>query len=240
MRFLLKLEETEGKQVDINLDYRRRFISLLKHILGEEEVASCNPKPYTFAVYFGKEAKLQEDTFRGVRKINFRFSTGDPQVGIKFYNGTLNFKKGKKTIKVGAGRFAIEWIRQEKEKEVGGYFRTLSPVVVERMGFTDLKSPEERYITPDEEGFEHSLLENIIRRYEAIKGKVPKISSFSFKAVDIKTEFVRHYGGYIKAFRGRFAISTDSEELLKFIYRYGMGLRTGQGFGYLEVEDIPH
>lgn len=240
MRFLLKLEETEGKQVDINLDYRRRFISLLKHILGEEEVASRNPKPYTFAVYFGKEAKLKENLFTNVQKISFRFSTGDPQIGIKFYNGSLNFKKAKETISIGNGKFYIEWIGQEREKQITGSFQTLSPVVVERMGFTDLKDPNNRYITPNEDGFEHSLLENILRRYEAIKGKVPKINSFAFKPLNIKKEFVKHYGGYIKAFRGHFSIATDSQKVLEFIYKYGMGLRTGQGFGYLEVEDIPN
>ena len=236
MRFLLRLSKVDDKPTEIDLDYRRRFISLLKFILGEYEVASRNPKPYTFAVYFGKEAKLQEDTFRGVRKINFRFSTGDPLVGIKFYNGALNFKKSGKTLKVGTGNFSIEWIGQEMEKEIRGPFKTLSPVVVERMGFSELKNPEDRYIIPGEEGFEHSLLENIMRRYEAIVGKPLKIDSFSFRAVDVKTEFVKHYGGYIKAFRGRFVVDTNSGELLEFIYRYGIGLRTGQGFGYLEVE----
>ncbi|RMH79449.1 MAG: hypothetical protein D6674_08015 [Acidobacteria bacterium] len=30
-------------------------------------------------------------------------------------------------------------------------------------------------------------------------------------------------------------METDNPRLLKFVYQFGLGYRTGQGFGYLEV-----
>jgi len=221
----------------VDLDYRRRFISLLKMILGEEEFAVENPRPYTFAVYFGREAKIKNGVFTNVREINFRFSTGDTTRAIKFYNGVLRLKKGNHIHEIGTGKFFISWIKEEKEKQPTGVFKTLSPVIVERIGFSNLKDPTDRYTVPWEEGFEESLWENILRRFRAITGRDLNLSFLKFEPISVKEEVIRHYGGTLRGFLGRFRIMSDSEELLRFIYQYGLGLRTGQGFGYLEVED---
>ena len=235
MRFLLKLKSVSDAPVRVSIDYRRRFISLLKRIL-EDEYEKVKTRPYTFAVYFGKEAKIRGNFVEGVKRINFRFSTGDSILAVKFYNGALALKKQKATHTIGEGRFAVEWIRQEEEKEPTGVYRTLSPVVVERIGFHSPK-PTERYIIPSEEGFEESLLENILRRYRDIMGVDLKVSKFTFEGLKTKEEFIKHYRGFLRGFIGKFKVVSDSQELLRFIYKYGLGLRTGQGFGYLEVED---
>ena len=60
MRFKVKLVRVSEEEAPISLDYRRRFISLLKRVFGEN-FDEENPKPYTFAVYMGKSAKIQGD-----------------------------------------------------------------------------------------------------------------------------------------------------------------------------------
>ena len=60
------------------------------------------------------------------------------------------------------------------------------------------------------------------------------MSFFKFVAENLREEFIRHYGGYLRGFIGTFKLEADFE-ILDFVYKYGMGLRTGQGFGYLEV-----
>ncbi len=235
MRFLLKLRNVDGSHVRVGIDYRRRFISLLKRIL-REEYEKKRTRPYAFAVYFGREAKIGKDFVEGVRNINFRFSTGDSLLAVKFYNGALTLKKQRASHSIGEGKFIVGWIKQEREKELTGVFKTLSPVIVERIGFSSRK-PTDRYVIPSEEGFEESMLENILRRYRNVKGKDLKVKKFAFEGLKIKEEFIKHYGGYLRGFIGKFKIVSDSEELLRFIYQYGLGLRTGQGFGYLEVED---
>jgi CRISPR-associated endoribonuclease Cas6 len=93
MRFNVKLTKLNPqKEAVIGIDYRRRFISLLKRIFGksfdEESV-----KPYTFAVYFGRQAQFEKDLIRVVDPIIFRFSTGEERVAMAFYNGVVRLKK---------------------------------------------------------------------------------------------------------------------------------------------------
>ncbi len=236
MRFLVKMKPSEKESTYIPIDYRSRFISLLKLIFGEEEFEQKGPRPYTFAVYFGKDAKINREYIENVQQVNLRFSTGDTLKAINFYNGILKLKKEGYKHPIGNNRFSIEWISQEEEKTPTGIFRTLSPVIVERIGFKS-KDPNERYALPSEDDFNESLLENILRRYRDIFGNLPNINVFRFTPINVKGEFIRHYGGLLRGFLGKFKIESDSEEILRFIYKYGMGLRTGQGFGYLEVED---
>lgn len=234
MRFLVKFKNVSRKSARVSIDYRSRFISLLKRVFGEEPFRNDLPRPYTFAVFFGKSARIRNGFLEGVDTVNFRFSTGDPIVAVNFYNGLLALKKRNYIHDVGTGRFRIEFIGTEREKVPTGLFRTLSPVIVERMGFSDERN---RYITPEEDGFTESLLENIVRKYRSITGKDLSLYEFNFKPVRIKIEPIRHYGGVLRGILGTFRIKTDSQELLSFVYKYGLGLRTGQGFGYLEVED---
>ncbi len=236
MRFLVKLKPLGEEPTYVPIDYRGRFISLLKLVFGEGEFEQKGPRPYTFAVYFGKGAKINKEYVGNVQQINFRFSTGDMLKAVNFYNGMLKLKKEGYEHPIGNCKFRIEWISQEKEKTPTGIFRTLSPVVVERIGFIS-KDPNERYVLPLEDDFNESLLENILRRYKEIFGNLPNITVFKFTPINVKGEFIRHYGGFLRGFLGKFKIESDSNEILRFIYQYGMGLRTGQGFGYLEVED---
>ena len=238
MRFLVHLSSLEDKPSKIPVDYRSRFISLLKAVFGEGDFINERTRPYTFAVYFGKSAKISKNAFEGVKQVNFRFSTGDNFLAIRFYNGILKLKKEDYVHSVGDGRFFIKWVSTEKEKPITGMFKTLSPVVVERMGFSS-RNPMERYILPSEEGFNEALLENIMRRYIDIIGQELQVGKFIFEPIRVKEEFIRHYGGFLRGFIGKFKMESDSQELLRFIYQHGLGLRTGQGFGYLEVEDIP-
>ncbi|MEN3046978.1 MAG: CRISPR-associated endoribonuclease Cas6 [Candidatus Hydrothermales bacterium] len=41
-------------------------------------------------------------------------------------------------------------------------------------------------------------------------------------------------GGFLKGFKGVFILESSSW-MLQFIYDFGLGVRTGQGFGLLEL-----
>jgi CRISPR-associated endoribonuclease Cas6 len=108
-------------------------------------------------------------------------------------------------------------------------------VVVERA--TNSKNPEEKYATPRDKDFKWWLLENTKKRYKVVVGEDLNIKNLEIEPISIKEEFIKHYGGYIRSFLGKFRLHTESRELLKFVYQYGLGVRTGQGFGYLETLD---
>lgn len=232
MRFVVRLRSKT--EADIHIDYRRRFISLLKRIFGPQEFERKETRPYTFAVYFGK-VKIEEEFIKGVSFINFRFSTGDPIVASLFYNGILKLKKENYSHPIGTGKFEVEKLDLERRTEVTGKFKTLSPVIVERIGYENRKNPEERYVTPGDDTFGESLIENTVRRYQALTGTYTRCSKFSLNPVWYKVEFIKHYGGYLKGFMGEFELDTDSRDMIEFVYKYGLGMRTGQGFGFLSV-----
>ncbi len=238
MRFKAKLCQTEPqKEAVISIDYRRRFISLLKRVFAER-FNERSVKPYTFAVYFGRNAKFSKDFIKVIDPITFRFSTGDEKVAISFYNGILRFKKEGylHDLSLNAEKgafFKIEKVTVEKEPPLNYKFKALSPVVIERN--TNSRSPRERYATPIDEDFDKWLVENLQRRISAFFTKPIPFTEFYLEPVSIKEEFIKHYDGYIRGFLGMFNLHTDNPDILKFVYQYGLGVRTGQGFGYLEV-----
>ena len=234
MRLRVLLSSKNG-EVKVPLDYRRRFISFLKVIFGAERFKENATRPYTFAVYFGKNKPIMDGFIHGVKDITLRFSSADPIISMEFYNGVLRLKKEGYLHKIGEGNFFVVHIKPEKEKEPTGYFKTLSPVIVERLGYEKSQDPKERYTVPQEEDFLPSLLSCVALRFKQIKGYEPKLRKVDFRALNIKEQVVKHYGGYIRGFVGEFYLWFDNPEVLKFVYQYGLGVRTGQGFGYLEV-----
>ncbi len=93
--------------------------------------------------------------------------------GVRLYNGLIALKG--QVHKIGDAEFIIKEIILEEEKDWSkGTFKTLSPVVVERPGFYE-DNPKLIYAIPIEEDFKEVLLENIQRRFKAIKGYEPKI-----------------------------------------------------------------
>ena len=238
MRFKVKLVKINPrKEATINIDYRRRFISLLKRIFGEN-FDEESVKPYTFAVYFGNRAKFEKDFIKVIDPITFYFSTGDKKVAMAFYNGVVRLKKEfylhdfNPTAKEGAF-YKIERIEVKKGLFLGNSFKTLSPVVIERK--TTSKQPKERYVVPGEPDFDEWLVENLKRRMSAILRKPFSFTEFYLEPLSIEEVLVKHYGGYVRGFLGEFKLYTDNPEVLKFVYQCGLGVRTGQGFGYLEA-----
>jgi CRISPR-associated endoribonuclease Cas6 len=238
MRFkVLLVKLNPGKEAVISIDYRRRFISLLKRIFGES-FDEESVKPYTFAVYFGKQAKFEKDFIKVKEPIIFRFSTGDKKVAMAFYDGVVRLKKDfylhdfSPKAKEGAF-YKIERIEVEEEPLLGNIFKTLSPIVVERK--TMSKEPKERYVVPEEPDFNEWLNENLRRRMSAILMRQPSFTRISLEPIAVEEVLLKHYGGYVRGFLGEFKLYVDNPEVLKFVYQYGLGVRTGQGFGYLEV-----
>ncbi len=75
-------------------------------------------------------------------------------------------------------------------------------------------------------------------RFERIKGRKGSFEIESKPLMgykdSIKETVVKHYGAYLRGFRGFFWLEGD-EEILQFVYDFGLGVRIGQGFGMIEV-----
>jgi CRISPR-associated endoribonuclease Cas6 len=218
-------------------------------------------KPFTFSVYLGKSFKASKDAILTSPPYQFLFSTGDPIIATVFYNGVLKLKSSDYSLDMSAltgskYHLQIEDISLEKEEVIKGnavFFKTKQPVILTHPDKG--RNDENYYLTPENDewveilnrrlkedyfrvtgrelkgdiGFLHVLNTEPLKQLVAW-GKLDK----SFIENPIKVTKIKHYGGYLKGFKGLFLLC-GPRELLQFVYQYGMGIRTGQGFGYLDI-----
>ncbi len=258
MRMLISFS-IEGNKEFIKV-YRRIFISLFKKVFEKQKIypdiyGSKKIKPFTFSVWLGKDLDVYDLKPEQKEPLNFIFSTGDYNLFANFYNGVLSLKDNELTF--GTSRIKIQDIKLIPIKKINS-----SKALFKTIGISVLTNPREPardfkkwYIIPTDgiEKFNIAMNNRINSKYEYItrKKEIFKVSfqiptPEEFKLIQkaniiprtfeepIKETLVRHYNGYVRGFRGIFWLQ-GKPEILQFIYDYGLGIRTGQGFGMLDV-----
>jgi CRISPR-associated protein Cas6 len=230
----------EGEEVSLRKDYHSFFVSFVKSVfqrvnLLEEIFGEKKYKPYVFSVYFGKDFKADEEKIYAGGGLSFLFSSGDPLIITNFYNGALklkeeNFKIWNKNIEIKN----IDLLPYRKIKSGNVIFKTVGICVLsnKEASKNDFKN---FYIIPtdDLEKFNKLLCDRVNDRYRFLTER--KDSHFiKLNPINIKEMVVKHYKGYLRGFKGIFELE-GSPEILQFVYDYGLGIRTGQGFGLLEI-----
>ncbi|MEO0290630.1 MAG: CRISPR-associated endoribonuclease Cas6 [candidate division WOR-3 bacterium] len=239
-----------GDPFNISRDYRRYFISFIKKVFEksgkfDEFYSSKRLKPFAFSVFLGNQFELIEESEDEKIKVNppfnMIFSTGDFEIFSIFYNGLLDIKKENSGITLKNKIFQIKDISLNKIVKINE-----DSAVFKTVGICILTDPEENsenfdkwFIVPSEkniEKFNQVLEKRMLKKYEMINQKKieTKIELIPLKGESIKEIYVKHYGGYLKGFKGVFTLKSDPC-MLQFIYDYGLGVRTGQGFGLLEI-----
>lgn len=115
----------------------------------------------------------------------------------------------------------------------------LSPVVVYRTDRIN-GSNKTRYFTPWEEEFQEQIKNNLIKKYEIIKGKGSIKGSigenFIIKPLfkERKPNIVIYRGFVIKGWMGKFELRGDPE-LLQIGYECGIGAKNSMGHGCFEI-----
>lgn len=226
-----------------NANIRKKFLSFIKKAFeSSSSDIFCSIfkekkfKPYVFSPFFGRKFK------EGVvgPEISFIFCTGSYDILSHFWNGLLELKRKKEDyIKIGESIYNLEYINLIKGKTI-----KCNKVIFKTIGVCILTDPEkeaknfnEWFLVPsikNLEYFNEILLKRTLKRMEFLKKGV-KDKKLEFIPGKIKECIIPHYGGYLKGFKGNFQLK-GSPEVLQFLYDYGLGVRTGQGFGLLEVE----
>lgn len=242
-----KRKEGNGR---VTSDYRRYFISLLKGVFERENpylyselYSSKVEKPFTFSVYLGKNAEISKSEVKCGEKIHLIFSTGEHHILVSLLNGLLSMHKEEIPFKFGENIYTVDEItvlRPVKIMESEVRFITLGAVVL-----TDSSARasdfNKWFVVPNAKDilrFNSVLTHRVIDKFRRVKGKEVE-GSLSLKAISssaIEEVMIRHYGGYLRGWRGKFILS-GPPELLQFVYDYGLGVRTGQGFGCLDICD---
>jgi len=231
----LKPEEATNTFPD---EYRKGFIFLFKTIVKEQNryqelYGIKKHKPFCFAARLGYECALNNRTFTFTGPVILKVSSGDHAFFAQLLNGFIGRWKRSDEIKLYQSKFRVSDIRVLPPKRI-----TKSEIVCDSLERIVLKDPNKRgarYLSPydDLEYFNRILSEYSKDKYYYFMGKEAH-GNLYLEPLNGKFDSVRHYGGLVFGYRGSFRLY-GSPELLQFVYDYGLGHRTGQGFGYIVI-----
>lgn len=244
MRLSIILEPREMEQnVIFPLDFRRHFISLIKSMLENSPVfnrfkqSKPGYSPYVFSVNFQQILDIDTRTKEMCVKppVYFLISTGFYEVMTALCNGAINLK-GEDTI-LGLKLRCINLMPLKKIKYSQQVFKIRGHAVLRgRDGYLD---PLECTTYDLEEAINTHLLkqyEFFCREYgKSFSNRIGKVKIIPSESNYFKS-VCSHYGGQLTTMRGNIALES-SPASLQFLYDFGFGVRTGQGFGFLEVNN---
>ena len=196
------------------------FASLLMDLLHGY---SLEGEPYTFSLRLNAGVGFKEGWFEGVRYVLMRFSSGDPDVFDAVIDGVVRLKDRWENLSIGTGNFRVGDITVDREVVGRGTLLTLSPVVLERDG---------AFLLPGEEGYPDALRDIMAGRMRILERKEPQ--RFSVEVLEYEEVEVPSLRGRAKGFVGRIRLLADRESV-RFAYDYGLGSRTMDGFGMVDV-----
>ncbi len=219
---------------EVSTDYRRSFIHLIKEaykateyeglVLSEERL----PKPYTFSVVFKgtRDITSERITFSG--DLVFRFSTAIPMMIGYLYN----YLKSKSFVSLFGSRVLEKRFNLPMESKIPSEkveFKILGAAVFSKEGGKLVTSLDEDI----EEALNHALQVKMNYARKLLKD-IPAFLPVKVLGKALKYTRVRHYGGMLDAFRGHLLLEGD-KQVLDFLAKSGIGVRTGQGFGMVKV-----
>ncbi|AEG14213.1 protein of unknown function DUF57 [Desulfofundulus kuznetsovii DSM 6115] len=223
--------------INISLDFRRHFISFTKTLLQSSPFFSrfdeTRPgySPYVFHVSFGKihSTDSTEKVMTVRPPVTYIFSTGMPDLLTQVCNAAIACKGREAVLGLVIKKVELLPFRQFRKSNV--HFRVPGHAVFRtREGYLDGK---------DTAALEEAVNCHLATRAEFLSryyGTCPASKEKVRLACDpvLRKGVCYHYGGTLTTVRGDIFL-TGSPAVLQFLYDYGLGVRTGQGFGYVEV-----
>lgn len=243
--------------------YRQRFMDLIITALKEsdsEYAASLYPdksehlkvaKPFAFSVSLPGEFVVKKEKFKiddnlEVEDIVFNFdkseklsmyvSSLDPVFLMHLYNGLLRLRDFQFNDELTLKTNRVFMLKEKEINEQVVIYKTMSPILIE--------TQDDKPILPDDEKFNLNFNAIHDRILKDVRGH-GLYRELLFTPVKVKKQVVKHT---LKDFRkqtgkpfmtfttfdGIFKVEGDPRDL-KALYQMGIGLRTGQGFGMVEV-----
>lgn len=243
LEITLKSVGASGGGIFLPVDYRGGFLSIVKRAISSESSIEYDlifgrrsVKPYTFAVTFGEEIKVEDDKIFFTRPIEFKFSSFEPKYEIYVYN---YFVKNK-SIEIYGHSFEVSSIKLKRKKEISepkALFKTLSPVLIRS------HENEKFYLCPKCENFDGDADFDEALKFN-LREQVSNLLCKSFNGevklepVNLRRVIVKHMinRGALKmpGFTGLFYLYAEPE-ILNLVNLAGLGSRRGQGFGMIDI-----
>ncbi|NGP44617.1 CRISPR-associated endoribonuclease Cas6 [Bacillaceae bacterium SIJ1] len=226
------------------LSYRMTVLSLVKEALRtadqtyfEELYEERNHlmKPFSYSVF------LHDFTFQGdqiqLSSLTITFSSSDMEFMLHLFNGLQQLK----TFQPGNYPWVQKQMRMVKETSItssSAIFRTLSPILIESKDGKPV-SPEEPNYAKEFQYYAHLKIREVFQREPL---RPIEITAGSMKKMVIKesNQWLRQKEPsakylYFTAYQGRVRLQGHPDDL-QLLYQTGVGKRSAQGFGLLELE----
>ncbi|KAF1083736.1 CRISPR associated protein Cas6 [Sporotomaculum syntrophicum] len=226
--------------------YRLGMLSIIKECLknGAPEIyelyfTSHIPKPYTFSVYL-QNYKFQE-TDISLTGFQLNITSPDYQFMIPFLNGLQKINR----FQYKHYHFQRELIRFAGDQEIRSnriLVQTLSPILVE--------DEQHKPLSPHDPAYNQQFQIITERISQSLRGKALR-SPVTIRPVSVKKTVIKEQndsylrareekrvsGDYLffTAYSGRFILEGDPVDL-QWLVDSGCGLRSGQGFGHIQLE----
>lgn len=231
----------ELNKAELPLDYRRLFLSLLKHGLSklddngeilERYFSSTVQKPYAFALFI-PNGKFSDKVYFDKPNVKLLFTTDNYQCFGDFYNA-LNILR-KKWIGINNVQMRITSINLQTEDTITescATIKLLSPLVLREHS---RDTNHDRYYTVEDEEFEEKLRAIVASQLTALK-QAPELAD-QLHVVNVKSArktVVTHYGKRFATTIGTMTIVAPPT-LLEWLRQTGMGSLRSSGFGMFDV-----
>ena len=222
--------------------YRQMIVSVIKNCirLADEsyytdlyETARNGPKPYCFAVFL-KNFRMEEKEIH-VEGLQLHLTSGDYRFLLTFLNGLQRTK----TFRYKTYQLERKQIRMIPERQISSrkmLVKTLSPLLVEDESHIPLAPSDPEY-NRHFNAITERLMNTLSGRGRKEEIRITPVAVKKTVVQEQNREFVQRKGEdavlYFTTYSGRFLLEGHPEDL-KWLMDYGGGLRSAQGFGYLQ------
>ncbi|MBP3339315.1 MAG: CRISPR-associated endoribonuclease Cas6 [Lachnospiraceae bacterium] len=138
-------------------------------------------------------------------------------------------------LRFGNNELPLDEAYRVDEKYESCVVETLSPISIHST--FELPSGKKRtyYYTPSEEDFSNMIKDNLVRKYQAVHGDLPKDDTFEIipvKGNSMEKQIIKYRGTVIIGWNGVFELK-GSTDMIKMALLAGVGARNSIGLGCL-------
>lgn len=241
MRLRLLLEA--NKALTIPWDYRTALTPAIYEVLTVADPAYSNwlhekgfkwrKRSYRLFVYselIPTYYRSSQDGLTGVKWMTWQIGSPDQRFIEKFLSG---LKRKGHLLKLFDADIEILDVVQMEPKELGSglVFHTISPIAVSIGDPSRSKHPI--YLSPDQPEFVEALERNLINKWQALHQREWNDADFGIRVWNPKGKLVRVFDTDVRAWHLHLQM-WGSDELIRFAYDTGLGIKNSQGFGMIE------
>lgn len=165
-----------------------------------------------------------------VRWMAWQIGSPDPRFAEAFVRGLE--QRGGRLVLFGATVEVVDVARIEVPALGSGLtFRTLSPIAAS--AGDPGRSPHPIYLSPDQPEFVEMLKQNLITKWQAFHGRRWEGGELEVRVWNPKKKMFCVFGTKVRAWHLHLQMWGD-EDLIRFAYDAGLGIKNSQGFGMIE------